>query len=146
MEIKSVFKDNERIPKKYTCDGQNINPPLEFTNIPYGTKSLTIFVEGPDHPEKSRVHWVVWNIPPEKIQVSEKFSPISSMQGINGFGRNSYDGPCPQSGNHKYVFKAFALNTLLNLPSNSRKKDVEMAMQGHILDKTTLTGIYSREN
>ncbi len=145
MKIKSVFKNGGVIPDKYTCDGENINPPLEFSELPEETKSIALFVEGVDNPMKIMVHWVVWNIPPERIQVFEKLTPMISVQGVNDFGQNSYNGPCPVSGKHQYTFKVFALNTLLNLPASSRKSDVERAMQGHILDKTELVGYYSRQ-
>lgn len=145
MKVKSVFKNGGVIPEKYTCDGENINPPLEFSELPEETKSIALFVEGLDNPMKIMVHWVVWNIPPERIQVFEKLTPMISVQGINDFGQNSYNGPCPASGKHQYTFKVFALNTLLNLPASSKKVDVERAMQGHILDKAELAGYYSRQ-
>lgn len=145
MKIKSVFKSNGIIPEKYTCDGANINPPLEFSELPDETKSIALFVEGLDDQMKTTVHWVVWNIPPERIQVFEKLTPMISVQGVNDFGQNSYSGPCLMSKKPQYTFKVFALNTLLNLPASSKKADVERAMQGHILDKTELVGYYSRQ-
>lgn len=145
MKVKSVFKSGGLIPEKYTCDGENINPPLEFSELPEETKSIALFVEGLDSPMKIKVHWIVWNIPPERIQVFEKLTPMISVQGVNDFNQNSYTGPCSVSGKNQYTFKVFALNTLLNLPASSKKADVERAMQGHILDKAELLGYYSRQ-
>lgn len=145
MKITSpAFENNQMIPQKYTRDGGNINPPLEITDTPKETKSLTLIVDDPDAPGGDWVHWLVWNINPETKIISENESPKGAIQGINDSGRQNYDGPCPPSGIHHYQFKTYALNSILNLSSNSSKKDLEKAMEGHILDKDMLIGLYKR--
>jgi len=133
--------DGEHIPSKYTCDGYNVNPPLNIRGIPEGTKSLVLIVDDPDAPIGTWVHWVVWNIPP-KEEIGEDSVP--GTEGLNDFRKHSYGGPCPPSGTHRYFFKVYALDTKLDLKRNSRKRDVERAMKGHILAQGQLVGLYSR--
>jgi len=136
-----VFKHNGNIPSKYTCDGENVNPPLDIRGIPEGTKSLVLIVDDPDAPMGMWDHWVVWNIPPkEKIEENT----VPGTEGINDFRKHSYGGPCPPSGTHRYFFKVYALDTMLALSPNSRKKDVEKAMTGHMLAKGEIIGLYRR--
>ena len=142
--ISSTFENNQMIPKKYTCDGENINPPLQIIDIPEGTKSSILIVDDPDAPSGDWVHWLVWNINPETKLIAENESPKGAIRGINDSGRQNYDGPCPPSGIHHYQFKIYALDTILNLPSNSRKKDLEKTIEGHLLDKDVLIGLYQR--
>lgn len=144
MELTSVFEEGRRIPEKYTCDGDDINPPLEISDIPEKTKSMVIIVEDPDAQSKIWAHWVVWNIPPRTETIEEDSLPIGATQGVNDFGNKGYMGPCPPSGIHRYRFKVYALNKTLSLASLSEKADVERAMSGHIIAQTTLTGVYSR--
>jgi Raf kinase inhibitor-like YbhB/YbcL family protein len=137
----SAFKNNDHIPSKYTCDGVDVNPPLTVEGIPEATKSLALIVDDPDAPMGTWDHWVVWNIPPtEKIGENS----VPGVEGLNDFRKHSYGGPCPPSGTHRYFFKVYALDTKLILSANSRKKDVEKAMQEHILAKGELVGRYSR--
>jgi len=138
----SVFKEHGFIPTKYTCDGEDINPPLKIEDIPEGTQSLTLIVDDPDAPMGTWDHWIVWNIPPKK-QVKE--NSIPGTEGLNDFRKHSYGGPCPPSGTHRYFFKIYALDTNLDLNPNSSKKDVEKAMKGHVLAKGEIIGRYSRE-
>ena len=138
----NVFKNNEMIPSKYTCDGSDINPPLNIEGIPKETKSLVLIMDDPDAPMKTWVHWIVWNIP-AKTTIEE--NSVSGMEGLNDFKRKSYGGPCPPSGTHRYFFKVYALDTTLYLGANSKKEDLEKAMQGHILAKGELVGLYKRE-
>ncbi len=142
LTIKSpVFESNKLIPFKYTCDGEDVNPPLIIEGIPEGTKSLVLIVDDPDAPMGTWDHWVVWNIPPtDKIEEST----VPGVEGINDFRKHSYGGPCPPSGTHRYFFKVYALNTKLTLNPNSRKKDVEKAMKDHVLAKGELVGLYRR--
>ena len=145
MKITSpAFADKQMIPSKYTCDGENINPPLQITEVPLNTQSLVLIVDDPDAPSGDWVHWLVWNINPETKLIAENESPKGAVQGINDSGRQNYDGPCPPSGIHHYQFKIYALDTILNLPSNSRKKDLEKAIEDHILDKDMFVGLYQR--
>ena len=139
-----AFKNNQLIPKKYTCDGENINPPLQISGIPAGTKSLVLIVDDPDAPMGTWVHWVVWNISPDTTLIEENSVPQGSIQGVNDFGKNTYGGPCPPRGTHRYYFKLYALNTKLPLNPSATKKDVEKAMEGAILEKAELVGLYKR--
>ncbi len=142
LEVASpAFENNGFIPAKYTCQGEDINPPLVIKNIPEGTKSLVLFVDDPDAPMGTWVHWVVWNI---NITGEIKEDTIPGVQGMNDFGRLDYGGPCPPSGVHRYFFKVYALDCLLDLPEGSSKKDVESAMQGHVLASGQLVGRYGK--
>ncbi len=142
--ISSAFEDKQMIPPKYTCDGENINPPLQISNIPTETQSLALIVDDPDAPSGDWIHWLVWNINPAIKLITEDKSPQGAIQGTNDFNKQNYGGPCPPSGIHHYQFKIYALDTLLNLPSSSRKKDLEKAMENHILDKALIVGLYQR--
>lgn len=136
-----AFKDKDSIPAKYTCQGQNVNPPLAIGNIPEGTKSLVLIIEDPDAPGATFNHWVVWNIPPAGL-IEENSAP--GVQGSNSAGKTSYMGPCPPSGSHRYFFKTYALDTMLNIPPGSDKKVVEKAMKDHVLEEGTLVGMYEK--
>jgi Raf kinase inhibitor-like YbhB/YbcL family protein len=136
-----AFEHNQYIPSKYTCEGDNINPPLEIAGIPEGTKSLVLIVDDPDAPGGIFNHWVVWNIAP--VSVIEAGS-VPGIEGINGFRKLMYGGPCPPSGEHRYIFRVYALDILLDLSSNAQKHEVESAMEGHILAKGELVGLYCK--
>jgi Raf kinase inhibitor-like YbhB/YbcL family protein len=143
LKIKSsAFEHNGSIPRKYTCDGEDVNPPLTIEDIPEGTHSLALIMDDPDAPMGTWDHWVVWNIPPSSKEIRENSVP--GVEGMNDFRKHSYGGPCPPGGTHRYFFKVYALNTTLNIGANSRKKDLEKAMQDHILAKGELIGRYSR--
>ncbi|MCL5730359.1 MAG: YbhB/YbcL family Raf kinase inhibitor-like protein [Candidatus Pacearchaeota archaeon] len=143
MEIRSIFRDGERIPERYTCDGDNVNPLLEFSGVPSEAKSLVLVIDDPDSPSRNFVHWVMWNIPANTKRINEDSAPRGARQGRNDFGNLGYGGPCPHEGNHRYRFRLFALDILLDL-QNGSKADVEMSMKEHILAQTVLTGTYSR--
>jgi len=137
----SVFGNNGFIPAKYTCDGADVNPPLKIQGIPEGTQSLVLIIDDPDAPMGTWDHWVVWNIPPvEKIDEDS----VPGIEGLNSSNKRSYGGPCPPSGTHRYFFKVYALDTKLDLKPNSRKKDVERGIKGHILAKGEIVGLYRR--
>ena len=140
----SAFENKQMIPQKYTCDGENINPPLQITEVPSNTQSLVLIVDDPDAPSGDWVHWLVWNINPETKLIAENESLQGATQGTNDFDKQNYGGPCPPSGIHHYQFKIYGLDTTLNLPSSSRKKDLEKAMANLILDKDMLIGLYQR--
>ena len=144
MEIKSVFGNNDKIPVKYTCDGEDINPELEILDIPENTKSLALIMDDPDSPTGTWDHWVVFNIEVSLAKIGENSVPEGSVQGLNSWDKNEYGGPCPGSGTHRYFFKIYALDVELDLDSNARKTDVERAMEGHILGKAELVGVYGR--
>ncbi|MFC1624516.1 YbhB/YbcL family Raf kinase inhibitor-like protein [Candidatus Omnitrophota bacterium] len=137
----SEFENNGTIPKKFTCQGEDINPMLIIENIPSGAKSLALIVDDPDAPMGMWVHWVVYNIP---IASSIEEDTIPGKQGLNDFGRKDYGGPCPPSGTHRYFFKIYALGAELDLKEGIRKSDLEKAMEGHILAKDELIGLYKK--
>ena len=137
----SAFGNKKFIPSKYSCDGENISPPLAIGSIPEKAKSLAIILDDPDAPLRTWTHWVLWNIPPS-AKVNEGNAP--GTQGINDFGQNHYGGPCPPSGTHRYLFKVYALDDVLELNSSARKADLEKAMSGHIIAFGELTGLYKR--
>ena len=138
----SAFKNEGVIPSKYTCDGEEINPPLNVENIPEGTQTLAIIVEDPDAPKGVFDHWLVWNIPPESIIEENRVPGIS---GKNGAGKTGYYGPCPPSGYHRYYFHVFALDNSLDLDGTSDKKALLAAMKPHVLAKGTLMGKYKKK-
>lgn len=147
-----TFTDGGKIPSLYTCDGQNISPPLKISDIPAGAKSLVLIMDDPDIPdfakEKFHIeiwdHWVVFNIPPETIEIKEGKNPQGVM-GRNTRGNNSYGGPCPPDKEHRYFFKLYALDTMLSLKEGASKAEVEKAMERHILEKAQLMGRYERK-
>ena len=136
-----VFENNQSIPKKYSCDGEEVNPPLTIEGIPSATKALALIVDDPDAPRGTFDHWLVWDIPPTgKIEENS----VPGTQGVNSAGQTAYVGMCPPSGTHRYFFKVYALDIMLNLSPNSTKKDVEKAMQSHVLAQGELIGLYRR--
>jgi Raf kinase inhibitor-like YbhB/YbcL family protein len=139
-----VFKNNGSIPAKYTCTGKDINPPLLIENIPAKAKSLVLIVDDPDAPRGTWVHWVLWNISPGTGEIKEDSVPAGAVQGVNDFRRNDYGGPCPPSGTHRYFFKVYALDTVLDLSRNSTKADIEKAMKGHIIEQSEVIGLYEK--
>lgn len=144
----SAFTDKGNIPAKYTCDGTNINPPLHISDVPSTAKSLVLILEDPDvpktiHPNGMWDHWIVFNIPPNTQDIKEGQAPAGKY-GVGSAGSEKYQGPCPPDKAHRYFFKLFALDTLLSLPEKATKQQVQQAMQGHIVAKTELVGMYVR--
>lgn len=151
LSIKSLaFEHNEKIPRKYTYQNGNISPELVFSGIPPETDSLALIMDDPDAPIGVFSHWIIFNLPkdtsglPEKIPLSPEL-PDGSLQGKNGYGETGYGGPFPPPGKpHHYNFTLYALDTKLNLKPGATREEVLNAMEGHILEKTTLCGIYQR--
>jgi hypothetical protein len=142
LDITSIaFKNGETIPIKYTCDGININPPLDINNIPLQAKCLAIIVDDPDAPINTWVHWLAWNIP---VTHHIKENELHGMEGINDFDQHRYSGPCPPSGTHRYFFKIYALDALLDLPSSTKKNQLEKAMSEHIIGFGQLVGLFTK--
>jgi len=139
-----AFKNGGEIPKKYTCDGENVNPLLQFENVPPKTKSLALVFDDIDAPSGSYVHWILWNIHPNTKEIKENSVPEGAVEGMNDFKRHPYGGPCPPRRAHKYVFKIYALDSPLHLNPNSTKTDLEKTMEGHVLAQTQLMGVYKR--
>ncbi len=146
----SMFTHNGKIPSKYTCDSDNISPPLAIADVPAGAKSLTLIMDDPDVPKNLREdgmwdHWVVFNIPTNTTDIHEGKEPVG-IHGSGTAGNLSYFGPCPPDREHRYFFKLYALDTELNLAEKSTKQQVEAAMEGHILQQAELIGLYERIN
>ncbi len=138
----SAFASNGSIPGKYTCDGQNINPPLEFEGIPEEAESLVLIVDDPDAPTKTFTHWIVWNIEPvAKIEEDS----IPGVEGLNDFKKIGYGGPCPPSGTHRYFFRVYALDKNLDLKAGAGRKNLENEMIGHIIAEGELMGKYRKK-
>ena len=143
------FSDGGMIPAKYTCDGANISPQLSWDNAPKGTKSFVLICEDPDAPMGTFTHWVLYDIPADVHELPEnlpkdKILPNGAKQGITDFKKVGYGGPCPPNGTHRYYFKLYALDTLLNLEPALKKEDILKAMNGHILAQGQIMGKYAR--
>lgn len=144
------FEEGGRIPRRNTCDGEDISPDLSWTDVPERTASVALIVDDPDAPRGNWVHWVLFDLPPNLLGLPEKVpsKPVleeGGVHGTNDFGRLGYGGPCPPSGTHRYFFKLSALDVALRLPPSATREQVEKAMQGHVLAEARLTGKYSRE-
>jgi Raf kinase inhibitor-like YbhB/YbcL family protein len=150
MEIKSsAFKSGARIPAKYTCDGVDVSPPLEWRKLPAGTKNLALICDDPDAPTGTWVHWVVYDIPASAASLQEKLPPLKEVangakQGMNDFRAIGYGGPCPPFGEHRYFFKLYALDGPTGLKPGATKTQLLAAMKGHILGEAELVGKYKR--
>ncbi len=143
-----AFNHEGTIPSKYTCDGDNVSPPLAIDGVPVGTVSLVLIMDDHDVPVSVRPdgvwdHWVVFNIPPDVSRIPEAGQP-EGVPGHNTRDSLTYGGPCPPDGAHRYLFKVYALDSMLDLPEGSTKQAVLDAMQGHVLESTTLMGRYQR--
>jgi hypothetical protein len=150
MEIKSsAFGSGEMIPAKYTCDGADFSPQLEWSRSPAGAKSFALICDDPDAPMGTWVHWVIYDIPPSATMLAEgitreKDLPGGGTQGINDFRKIGYGGPCPPGGTHRYFFKLYALDAMLGLKPGITKDQLLTAMRGHILAEAQLMGTYRR--
>jgi Raf kinase inhibitor-like YbhB/YbcL family protein len=143
LAIKSpVFEPNSQIPKKHSCDGQNTNPPLIIEGTPKESKSMALVVDDPDASCGTFDHWVVWNIPSSTTRIAENSVP--GTEGLNGARQVGFMGPCPPSGTHRYFFKVYALDVERNLGVKSTKRELEKAMQNHVIAKGELIGLYHR--
>lgn len=146
MNITSpAFAQQQFIPAKYTCDGDNTSPPLNFDKIPQYTLSLVLIVDDPDAPAGDWVHWLLWNISPQARHIPENSVPQGATQGKTDFGKTQYGGPCPPLGTHRYQFKLYALDIKLQLDPSATKPTLESAIQDHILEQAILTGLYKRQ-
>jgi Raf kinase inhibitor-like YbhB/YbcL family protein len=148
----TAFAPNGPIPSRYTCDGADTSPPLEWSGAPNGTRSFALIVDDPDAPDPAKpqrvyVHWVVFNIPPATSKLAEGAAkgglPQGASQGSNDWGKQTYGGPCPPIGRHRYFFKLYALDTLLDL-KNPTKAQLEAAMKGHSLEQAQVIGTYQK--
>ena len=145
----TAFKEGQLIPANYTCDGTNVSPPLKWEQVPPETKSIVLISDDPDAPAGTWVHWVMWNIPADSKGLPENVPPDAqlpdgSRQGITDFHRPGYGGPCPPSGTHRYYFRVYALDVVLDIPDESAKQNLLDAMKGRILAEGSLMGRYKR--
>lgn len=153
MEIKitsSAFEDGGLIPAKYTCDGADVSPPLQWDAVPEGTRSIALICDDPDAPMGTWVHWVLFNLPSDAKELAENIPteetlPNGAKQGVNDFGRVGYGGPCPPGGTHRYFFKIYALDTEVGLQAGADKRRLLKTMEGHILEQGQLIGKYKRQ-
>ncbi|MCX8072933.1 MAG: YbhB/YbcL family Raf kinase inhibitor-like protein [Candidatus Binatia bacterium] len=154
LKIESpAFSHNGAIPAKYTCDGDDISPPLRWSDVPQGAKSLVLIVDDPDAPDPAAprmtwVHWVLYNLPPDATALPEGVSrqqlPPGTKEGLNDWKRTGYGGPCPPIGRHRYFFKLYALDTTLPDLGPATKAQVEQAIKGHVLEHAELVGTYQK--
>ncbi len=151
IEVTSAaFAEGGTIPAKHTCEGEDFSPPLAWKGIPVESKSLALICDDPDAPVGTWVHWVLYNLPPKTAGLPEGVTtaqrlPDGSRQGVNDFGKTGYGGPCPPPGKpHRYFFKLYALDRMIELPAGAKKQDLERAMQGRVLAQGRLVGKYQR--
>lgn len=145
MRLESpAFGQSKQIPSRYTCDGEDVLPPINLIKVPEDAVSLAIIVDDPDAPAGTFTHWTAWNIPADVTAIREG-EPPPGVQGLTGFARVGWGGPCPPQGSHRYFFKAYALDTLLDLAEGASVAELEAAMSGHIKDKAGLIGLYERQ-
>lgn len=145
MQLSSPsFANNSAIPAKFSCQGQNINPELQISGVSSEIKSLALIMDDPDAPNGDWVHWIIWNIPPNTKSIPENVSPKFATQGKNTRELQTYGGPCPPTGIHRYFFRLYGLSTELDIQATSTKADLLKAMQGKIFDECQLMGTYRK--
>jgi hypothetical protein len=147
MELSSsAFLNNSTIPANYTCDKENISPPLAWKDAPIGTRTFALIVDDPDAPRGTWTHWVLYNLPADTMSLAEnvKTLPAETKIGINSWGKQEYGGPCPPSGEHRYFFKLFAIDISLESKKPLTSETLTDAMQGHILENVEIIGRYTK--
>jgi Raf kinase inhibitor-like YbhB/YbcL family protein len=146
--ISAAFEEDGKIPKEFTCKGQNINPPLNVINVPKNAKSLALIMHDPDAPGMDFVHWIIWDIPSNTRAIGSNGVPIGAVQGTNSSGNSVYLGPCPPdgTGTHHYVFELYALDTNLSLSPDITNDKLQQAIEGHVIEQCKLTGLVSAPN
>ncbi|HEX5797591.1 MAG TPA: YbhB/YbcL family Raf kinase inhibitor-like protein [Candidatus Saccharimonadales bacterium] len=144
MDITSpAFANNDTIPVRFGHAQDNVNPPLVFTAIPPDTQSLVMIMDDPDAINGTFTHWVMYNIPPAETHLGENEVPVGAREGVNDYGKKGYGGPQPPSGTHRYFFKLYALDDQLDLEEGATAEEVEEAIEGHVITKAQLIGLYS---
>ena len=143
--ISPSFENGGTIPRKFTCDGGDINPELLIQNVPAGAKSLALILHDPDAPIAGGfTHWVVWNITPATTAIKQESIPPGSLEGLNSGGKAGYFGPCPREGEHHYEFRLYALDAMLDLPDTATKTELSAEIKKHLIEETVLIGRYQR--
>ncbi len=140
------FAQGASIPARFTCQGQNVSPTLLIAGVPAAARSLVLIVDDPDAPSGTFTHWLLWNIQPGTKKLPSGVPPAGAIEGVNDFGASGYSGPCPPSGTHRYYFHLSALNTILHLPAGASRKDLEAAVQGHVIAGAVLMGRYAKSS
>lgn len=138
------FQKNQRIPKKFTCHGQNQSPRLEVSGVPEATQSLALIMDDPDAPKGNWLHWIMWNIPTDTKEISSKDIPTGATEGVNDFKEFGYGGPCPPNSIHQYRFFLYALDKKTHLDKMASRVELEMAMEGHIIASCELNAYYGQ--
>ncbi len=140
----AAFADGEPIPRRHTCEGEDLSPPLSWSGVPEGTRSLALIVDDPDAPAGTFVHWLAWGLDPARGGLGE--GEAAPVEGRNGFGASGYRGPCPPPGHgpHRYFFRLFALDSELGLAAGASRAELERALEGHVLARAELAGTYER--
>jgi Raf kinase inhibitor-like YbhB/YbcL family protein len=145
--ISPAFKDNAEIPAQYTCKGQNVSPPLNILGAQKAAKTLVLIMHDPDAVGSDFTHWLMWDIPTSTEAIAANSVPVGAVQGLNDGGGKQYTGPCPPAGTgvHHYKFELYALDKVLSLDNNTGRQDLQAAMNGHIIDRSILTGTFATE-
>lgn len=146
MQLKSSsFSDQQMMPIKHSCKGDNISPALHITDVPEGSESLALVLHDPDSPSGNFTHWLLWGVPTNVTDIPENSVPAGATQGINDFGKASYGGACPHQGTHRYIFNLYALDFKPDWPQKTGKDQLLAAIEGHVLAQATLTGLFSAD-
>jgi Raf kinase inhibitor-like YbhB/YbcL family protein len=152
MQLTSTaFQESQPIPERHTCDGENLSPPLKWSGVPLGARSLALVMDDPDAPVGTWVHWVLYDLSTSSTDLPEglpkgQYVPGGAKQGLNDFKHLGYGGPCPPGGKaHRYFFKLYALDQILDLKPGATKKEVERAIENHTLAQGQLMGTYKRK-
>jgi hypothetical protein len=140
----SAFGDGGKLPSKYSCDGEEINPPLQISDVPVDAKSLAFIMDDPDTPDGIFTHWIMWNLNSQLKEIQENSVPAGATEGTTSIETSGYVGACPPSGMHRYMFKLFALDTTLDLSETTTSEQLQKAMEGHVLEQAVLMATYTR--
>lgn len=144
--VSSSFANYEPIPSRYTCDGENISPPLIWNELPHNTKSLVLICDDPDAPKGTWGHWIIFNLPPRVTSLPAGINqfPLETKLGKNSWGKEGYGGPCPPDKKHRYFFKLYALDAFLELPIGTTKEQIKQTMSKYIIEEAELVGVYAQ--
>jgi len=142
--VSTVFRDGTQVPPQYTCKGENVNPPLSIINPPNGTQSYALIMHDPDAPGGDYLHWLVWDISSKTDTIAANSVPVGAIQGFNDSGSMGYTGPCPPpgTGEHRYMFELYALDTTLGLPKETDRETLENAIESHTIEHVMCTGLF----
>jgi hypothetical protein len=145
MQLTSpALKNNDIVPAKFTCQGEDINPTLSWSDLPAGTVSLALIVDDPDAPAGTWTHWTIWNIDPALGGIKENTVPAGAVEGLTSWDNTGWQGPCPPSGSHRYYFKLYALDRALSLTPQATVQDLTLALKGHTLAEAQLMATYQK--